>query len=726
MESAHTLARSALLKRARLAASLTQEELAARSGVSVHTISDLERGLARHTRAATLALLAEVLSLGADELACIEDAARGRDTSSTPAPGGGSAPQDPATDHHVVARAVPPTENETPPRQSSSLTLVPDLEDSAVPPARLLLVLTSPLKPIAPLRTRIRHLSRMRAAMLMVLLLLVLLSSGVFGVLGRSNTSFPVRGGTWIVDLHNDPQSLMPNGDGDAFDANELFDQALYLPLFYGDAQGEIHPGSARELPTLQNGGINTDATIWTFQLRPGLVWSDGQPYDARDVDYSWRLWSDPAFDGGFPLENGPAAYRLIRSATVSPDHLSITFHLTQPYAPFLAAWVDGVQAPLPAHHFSTMAPGQVLKSADELHPTVTSGPFLLSESRIGDHYTLVRNSRYYLAGNGLPYLDKLVFRIGSDATILNDFQVGAVESTQLARNNVQAYQQLHGYRLVAPPTSAIFEALFFNWHNMVLATHPEVREAIARAIDQQKLIQGPLHGWATPLCTDHPSALHPGYQPNAYCPVFGLDAANKVLDDAGWVRGGDGVRARDGQRLEFEYSTAADPDSWRHAVQLLVQQNLLAIGIKLDIENYPGYQFFNSILSGGEPSPPSGAVAGRFDIAEYSWTYGYDADDSALLACDQIWPRGGNLGSYCNPALDALYQQELATPEPGLRQNLFDHIHQTYVTDLPFIVLFSPLIVTVVQNGTHNFAPGPVIGETSNVWAWWCTQGTC
>jgi peptide/nickel transport system substrate-binding protein len=726
MASVHTLAR--LLKRARLEAGLTQEELAARSGVSVHTISDLERGLARHTRASTLALLADVLSLGADELACIEDAARGRDTPSTPTPGGGSAPQDPATDHQVVARAVPPTENETPPGQSSSLTLVPDPEDSEVPPAaaRLLVVLTSPLKSIAPLRKRIGHLSRMWAAVLMVLL--VLLSSGVFGALGKSNTPFPVRGGTWIVDLQKDPQSLIPNGDGDAFDANELVDQALYLPLFYGDAQGGIHPGAARELPTLQNDGISADATIWTFHLRPGLVWSDGRPYDARDVDYTWRLWSNPAFKGDFPLtsENSPAPYRLIRSATVSLDHLSITFHLTQPYAPFLAAWVDGVQAPLPAHHFSTVAPGQVLKSADELHPTVTSGPFLLSESRIGDHYTLVRNSRYYLAGKGFPYLDKLVFRIGTDATIRSDFQAGAVESTQLARNNVQAYQQLHGYRLVAAPTSASFEALFFNWHNIVLATHPEVREAIARAIDQQALIQGPLHGWATFLCTDHPSALHPGYQPDAYCPVFGLDAANKVLDDAGWVRGGDGIRARNGQRLEFEYSTAADPDSWRSAVQRLVQQNLLAIGIKLDIENYPGNQFFQSILGAGEPSPPSGAVAGRFDIAEYAWIYGYDADDSVLLACDQVWPTGFNLGSYCNPALDALYQQELATPDPGLRQNLFDQIHQTYLSDLPFIVLFSPLIVTVVQNGTHNFTPSPIIGETSNVWAWWCTQGTC
>ena len=95
-------------------------------------------------------------------------------------------------------------------------------------------------------------------------------------------------------------------------------------------------------------------------------------------------------------------------------------------------------------------------------------------------------------------------------------------------------------------------------------------------------------------------------------------------------------------------------------------------------------------------------------------------------MACDQTWPRGSNYGAYCNPALDALYQQELATPDPGQRQELFDQLHQIYVADLPFIVLFSPLIVTVVRDGTHNYAPSPFIGETSNVWEWWCDHGTC
>ena len=73
-------------------------------------------------------------------------------------------------------------------------------------------------------------------------------------------------------------------------------DNALYLPLFYGDAQGIVHPGAAREIPTVHNGGISADATTWTFHLRPRLVWSDGQPYDARDVDYTCKLWLNPKF----------------------------------------------------------------------------------------------------------------------------------------------------------------------------------------------------------------------------------------------------------------------------------------------------------------------------------------------------------------------------------------------------------------------------------------------
>ena len=166
-------------------------------------------------------------------------------------------------------------------------------------------VVPSTLEPTMPVQQKSRRLPRISAAML-IGLVVVIIAGGVlgslsllahFGVLGtQSGATTPTlaRGGTWSDDFYGEPTSLLPNGDNTTFAA--MVDQALYLPLFYGDAQGMIHPGAATDIPTVQNGGISADAKTWTFHLRPHLVWSDRQPYDARDVDYTWRLWSNPKF----------------------------------------------------------------------------------------------------------------------------------------------------------------------------------------------------------------------------------------------------------------------------------------------------------------------------------------------------------------------------------------------------------------------------------------------
>ena len=446
-----------------------------------------------------------------------------------------------------------------------------------------------------PSKQKARRVSRTMAGLLIGLAVLVV-AGGIlgsmsllarFGVIGAQNTAttaIPVRGGTWTEDLFQDTDSLLPNGSGTPF--APMIENALYLPLFYVDAHGGYHPGASSEIPTLQNGGISADATTWIFHLRPHLVWSDGKPYVARDVDYTWKLWANPRFGAATPLPP-----YLISSADVSTDHLSITFHLKQPFAPFLSFWIGGFMAPLPAHYLSRMAPDQILKSPINLNPQVTSGPFLMAESKPGDHYTLARNPRYYLAGEGLPYLDRVVFHIadivGQDA-ILQDLQAGTITSAWfLDPSKAQAYQRLTHYSLVTPPASAAFEGMFFNFHNVVLATHPEVRMAMAMAIDHQTLIQEAFHGLATPLCTDHGTFYHPGYETNAPCQEFNLTAANKVLDDNGWVRGRDGVRIKGDQRLEFEYSTTAN-SVWRNDTEAILQRDFQAIGIKLDIQNYP------------------------------------------------------------------------------------------------------------------------------------------
>ncbi len=301
-----------------------------------------------------------------------------------------------------------------------------------------------PLLPKPTIPVQRRGVSRTGAVLLIGLAVLViaggvLASTSLLSHLSSGTTpAGPVRGGTWTDDLFGNMKSLLPNSTFET--PAGLVDQALYLPLFYGDAQGVLHPGAAREVPTLQNSGISTDAKTWTFHLRPGLVWSDGQPYNARDVDYTWKLVRDPTFGANFPYFYSPPD--LIRSADVSPDNLSITFHLNRPFVPFLQYWIDGAQAPLPAHHFRAMAPSQILKSSENLNPTVTSGPFMMAESQPGDHYTLIRNPRFYLAQEGLPYLNKIVFRVATQDNILKDLQAGSIDSSWfLDVSKIQEFQ---------------------------------------------------------------------------------------------------------------------------------------------------------------------------------------------------------------------------------------------------------------------------------------------
>jgi peptide/nickel transport system substrate-binding protein len=544
---------------------------------------------------------------------------------------------------------------------------------------------------------------------LTIILTLALSACGPTGTPIPSITSNTDKGGVWIDDLANEPDSFIPNASVQTFTAIVM--QGLYAPLFIGTSSGTIEPGLATEIPTVKNGGISPDSKTWIFHLRPNLVWSDGQPLNANDVDFTWKVWGNPNFAAA-----RTAIYKHILSADVSPDKLTITFHLKDSFAAFLPGWIDGESAPLPKHHFENMPLDQIKRSPDHLLPTVTSGPFMMSESKPGDHYTLVRNPKYYLASQGLPYLDKIIFRpVTNEETVLKDLQSGSIDSAWfLDSAKLPSYKQLNDYNLVQT-TSSGYEALHFNQNNPALKD-VNVRKAIALAINTPQLIKTARLGAAIPLCTDHTQAYTPGYQPGIKCPTFDLNAANALLDNAGWMMGSDGVRKKGNVRLEFQYSSTANV-TWREQVEAINQANFLKIGVKIDIRNYPASTFFGSFLPGGK--------AGSYDLAEWSSSYNYDPDDATLLECDQVGK--SNFNWYCNPQMDALLLKEEQIADPTQRQQIFNQIHQMILTDIPFATMFSANDLSIHKKGANNYMPGPFISsETANIMNWWCNNGKC
>ncbi len=544
-------------------------------------------------------------------------------------------------------------------------------------------------------------------------LLLLLTACGAQGTptTPSSNTNATAtKGGTMIDDLYEEPDSLIPNGSSETF--SNIVDNGLYTPLFHSDAKGNYQHALAAEIPTLQNGDISADLKTWKFKLRSDVKWSDGQPVNADDVDFTWKLWNNAKFGA-----QSTTGYNLITSADVAPDKQSITFHLKQAFSPFISVWTDGLLSPLPKHHFASMAPDAILKSPDNLNPTVTDGAYKMSESVTGDHYTVVRDSNYYLASQGYPYLDKIVFRIVKNQdTILKDFQSGNTDASWFIDVSKQpTYSKLVNYHIAANPISGSFEEMVINFKNPILGKDAIVRRAMQMAIDHNALIKTARHGLASPLCTDHPAGYHPGYQPDISCPKFDPAAANKMLDDDGWVKGTDGYRTKGSQKLEFKYSTTAN-NKWRADDELILQSNFKDIGIKLNIQNYPASTFFGPFLNGGQ-----------HDLAEFESSYAVDPDEAAYLACDQQPPNGANWSFYCSSQMDSLLKQEQSVGDPAQRQTIFNQMHQLVLTDVPWIILYSGPDVAVVKNTVHNYEPGPFgAQEGVGIWTWWCTGGKC
>ena len=549
---------------------------------------------------------------------------------------------------------------------------------------------------------------------ILTILAMLLTACGAQGTPTQTGTT-PVSGGTWIDDLPAAPSSLIPLRAASVYAVT--MDQALYAPLIYSDEKGAFHAGLLTDIPSLSNGGISADYKTYKFTLRSGLKWSDGQPLDARDVDFTWKIDQNPKFSA-----QATAGFDQIEASEISADNLTITLHLKKPYAPFLAVWVDGGSGPLPRHTYEPLDPASFATSPENHKPTVVSGPFMVQSSEAKKTYTLVKNPNYYRKAEGLPYLDKVVFNTGvSSDTILQQVKAGSVTSSwNLNPLSVPDYQKISNYQVVNPLAGG-FEGLFFNFKNDAVKD-VVVRKAIMEAIDRQALWQRIKSGIGSVLCIDVPSTIPSGYEANPACPKYDVTDAKKLLDDAGWKVGSDGVRAKNGVRLEIPLIT--NTYDWREKSLEFIQSQLNQINVKTVIKQYESGDFFSTILPEGDPA--------KYGIAEFGFDLGFDPDDSAIAACNQIPTdanglNGENYSFYCNSKLDPLFDQELATPDANQRNAIFKQIHSILLQDLPYVGLFDSAHPAVAKKTTHNYMPGPMGAEEAvTIATWWCDGGKC
>lgn len=488
----------------------------------------------------------------------------------------------------------------------------------------------------------------------------------------------PAQGGKIVMGLIQEPGQLNDffNGQSGSFVSVMTVD-----PLFVANTAGEYRPVLAAEVPSLENGGISDDNLTITYRLKEGLTWSDGEPFTADDIVFTWEVYANP--------ESTPsvgAEYSLIESVT-KVDDLAVEVRMSEINPMYLDLW----QQVLPKHKFDSTA---VTQEHEQARIPLGTGPFVITEWKTGDQITLERNPHYW--DEGKPYLDGMTIKITpqKDAAIAS-FINGDLDYLYFVVTGdlpvlTAAHDKGDGVDVWVDEGGTSVEYLWLNNKARGDSSTPHpvlgdkaVREAMDYGIDRQMIIDEILGGFGTL----ESSFIFSGWArvetpPTPYDP----EKSRQILDEAGWVQGGDGIREKEGVRASLKFQCISG-DQTRELYQQLIQQNMKDIGIELEIENVPSNTIFGSYQEGGI------LVRGEYDILMSRAGYEIDpfnwVEYFTTSQTSEDNPVRDTYTFYSNPELDELASEALTTLDQDTRREIYEQIEAILHEDRPAIPLY-------------------------------------
>ena len=511
--------------------------------------------------------------------------------------------------------------------------------------------------------------------MAVVFVAIGLLASGCAAAPSAPSTTSPTtaaaprRGGT-IVFAAQEPETLHP------FRSTGSQTNALVYRLAVEGLTAVAPTGTPRavlalDVPTVANGGVRLEAdgtmsVRWT--LRPDLRWSDGTPLTSADLRFTWRsVMTDPR-------ATTREGYDLITDIE-TPDERTALVR----YRAIDAAYASRFDAVLPRH---------VLEGATEAAVAAYSraplgtGPFRITEFVSGDHVTAERNERYRVTGQ--PYLDRVIFRFVASVEAAKDqLRAGEVDAAgSLSEADAAALESDPAIRVTSVPSPAV-ETLSFNLMRPGSATDPHpalsdvsVRRALIHATPKALIVEKLLYGRTRPGTSEIPIGwASPG---GLVQESFDPDKASRLLDEAGWRRADDGVRAKGGTRLSLRIVSTTG-NKLREQIEQVLVDAWRAVGVELRIANVPSAVLTGSWQSNGVRK------RGDFDLLLAQAGLGVTSPDpqsylSQRHRCDAI-PRAENSGAganyerFCDARVDRMLDDAGRTLDRERRRDLYGEV---------------------------------------------------
>lgn len=473
-------------------------------------------------------------------------------------------------------------------------------------------------------------------------------------------------------------------------------DSLLFAPIFRYDERGELVPELALEVPTYGNGGISRDGKTVVLHFRKGVKWSDGAPLDARDLRFTWRAMMNDA-----NAAKTRAGWDDIAGIDL-PDAHTAQIRLKRTNAAILGIFAVGGAAvpPLPAHLLAALPD---INHAPFNTAPISSGPYLLRAWNHGASLEFAANPAYW---RGKPAIDAISWRVIPNAdTLFSQLQTHEIDVyPNVAEDQIGRLASLQGIA-IAKRTIANWRRLAINCNKPALRD-VRVRRAIAEAVDWDRINRTIYHGYNLRAVSD----IMPGTWAAPKIPFYRHDPddATALLDAAGFRRGPDGTRVRDGVRLDLTLSSTNKPVNERAEVQM--QQELGAIGVRIAIKNYPASLLF------AQTGPLYG---GTYDLEWSVDTNAPDPDNQANFSGDFIPPHGANTSFLNDPEITRLSDAALRTFDRSRRKALYQGEEERIHELVPVVFLYWENGYSAYNSDLTGYKPAQYVADNWNAWEW-------
>jgi peptide/nickel transport system substrate-binding protein len=504
---------------------------------------------------------------------------------------------------------------------------------------------------------------------------------------------------TLRIALTQEPASLNPIVGTLAVETDVM--NLIFSGLVKYDDRGNLVPDLAQEVPTRQNGGISPDGRIITYHLVHNAQWEDGVPLTSADVKFTFEAQMNP--------KNAIATREpyIHVDRVETPDPYTVRLILKQPYAPVLTAFTGG--------NAGSIVPAHLLAKYDDVNHVdfnanpVGSGPYRLVAWHRGSDMVFEADPHYY---RGVAKIKRVVIRfLTADNTMMIALRTGELDVAD--RLNLSTYVNLGNVPGMLPAISSqlFWEHLTFNTSRPPL-DDVRIRRALCYAFDVHEIFAKVSHGIGV-LGPTSESPVTIWYNRRLDYYPFDPAHAKRLLDEAGWKVGPDGIRMKDGKRLSVTFVSTAG-NMTREQTQVILQQRWRDIGVETNMKDGPASMVFALAANGGP------LYSGNFDVALTAFVQGSpDPFRINFNASYRVPPEGNNLAFFRNAELTRLEEEGAATFDVAARKRFYDRAQEIELRELPYYNIRWSAITDMRNASLEGVRPAIASSTFWNIATW-------